>query len=65
VLSAAVAILLTPVLQPGLPVLAAALVAIIAGMRAADALAPLASAPIDPEEGARDQDGAAPGGGPA
>jgi hypothetical protein len=46
-------------------VLAAALVAIIAGMRAADALAPLASAPIDPEEGARDEDGAAPGGGPA
>jgi predicted branched-subunit amino acid permease len=65
VLSATVAILLTPVLQPGLPVLAAALVAIIAGMRAADALAPLASAPIDPGEGARDEDGAAPGGGPA
>ena len=57
VLSATVAILLTPVLQPGLPVLAAALVAIIAGMRAADVLAPLASAPIDPEEGARDEDG--------
>ena len=59
VLSATVAILLTPVLRPGLPVLAAALVAIIAGMRAGNALAPLASVPNNPE------DGAVPGGGPA
>jgi predicted branched-subunit amino acid permease len=64
VFSATVAILLTPVLQPGLPVLAAALVAIIAGMRAGNALAPLAPAPNNPEEGARGEDGAAPGGGP-
>jgi predicted branched-subunit amino acid permease len=59
VLSATVAIVLTPVLRPGLPVLAAALVAIIAGMRAGNALAPLASVPNNPE------DGAVPGGGPA
>lgn len=65
VLSATVAILLTPVLHPGLPVLAAALVAIIAGMRGGTALASLSSAPIHPEDGARDEDGAAPGGGPA
>jgi predicted branched-subunit amino acid permease len=65
VLAAIAAILLTPVLHPGLPVLAAALVAIIAGMRGGSALASLSSAPIDPEEGARDEDGAAPGGGPA
>ncbi len=63
--SAAVAVLLTPVLRPGLPVLAAALVAIIAGMRAGNALAPLSSAPIKAEDGARGEDGAAPGGGPA
>ena len=65
VLAATAAILLTPVLHPGLPVLAAALVAIIAGMRGGTALASLSSAPIDPEGGARDEDGAAPGGGPA
>lgn len=65
VLAATAAILLTPVLHPGLPVLAAALVAIIAGMRGGTALASVSSAPIDPEEGARDEDGAAPGGGPA
>ena len=65
VLSATVAILLTPALHPGLPVLAAALVAIIAGMRGGTALASLSSAPIDPAKGARDEDGAAPGGGPA
>jgi predicted branched-subunit amino acid permease len=65
VLSATVAILLTPVLQPGLPVLVTAGVAIIAGTRGGNALAPLASAPIDPQQGARDEDGAAPGGGPA
>lgn len=64
-LSATVAVLMTPVLRPGLPVLAAALVAIIAGMRGGNALALLASAPIDPDEGARDEDGAVPGGGPA
>ena len=64
-LAATVAILLTPVLRPGLPVLSAALVAIIAGMLGRNELARLASAPIDPDEGARDEDGAAPGGGPA
>lgn len=63
--AATVAVLLTPVLRPGLPVLAAALVAISAGLLGGHALAQLASAPIDPEEGARDEDGAAPGGGPA
>lgn len=61
----AIAVLLTPVLRPGLPVLVAALVAIIAGTRGGNALAPLASAPIDPQQGARDEDGAAPGGWPA
>ena len=65
VFSATIAILLTPVLQPGLPVLAAAVVAIIAGMRAGNALAPLAPAPNNPEGRARGEDGAAPGGGPA
>lgn len=49
VFSATVAILLTPVLQPGLPVLTAALGAIIAGSRAGNALAPLASAATMPD----------------
>lgn len=65
IISALVAIALTPVLRPGLPVLAAALVAIIAGYRSRQALAPLSQAARDAETGARDEDGAAPGGGPA
>ena len=62
---AVVALALTPVLRPGLPVLAAALVAVLAGIRGARAMPAIADAPRDPEAGARDEDGAAPGGGPA
>lgn len=65
VLSAAVAVLLTPVLRPGLPVLATALVAIIAGMWARNTPAPLASAPIHPEESVHDEGDATPRGGSA
>ena len=65
IISAVVALALTPFLRPGLPVLAAALVAVIAGLRAGPALAPIASAPRDAQTGAREEDGAAPGGGPA
>ena len=65
IISAVVALALTPFLRPGLPVLAAALVAVIAGLRAGPALAPISSAPRDAETGAREEDGAAPGGGPA
>ena len=65
IVSAVVAIVLTPVLRPGLPVLAAAVVAIVAGLRAGTALPPLSEAAREPEAGARDEDGAAPAGGPA
>ena len=64
-MSALVAVALTPVLRPGLPVLAAALVAVVAGIHGARRIAPLDHAPRDAESGARDEDGAAPGGGPA
>ena len=62
---ALVAVALTPVLRPGLPVLAAAVVAVVAGLRGGRAMADVAHAPRDPDEGARLEDGAAPGGGPA
>lgn len=65
VISGVIAIALTPVLRPGLPVLAAAVVAVIAGLRSAIPLAPIAEADRDAAGGARHEDGAAPGGGPA
>ena len=62
---AAVALALTPVLRPGLPVLAAALVAVAAGLRGAEAMPAITDAPRDAVTGAEEEDGAAPGGGPA
>jgi 4-azaleucine resistance transporter AzlC len=62
---ALVAIVLTPVLRPGLPVLAAALVALLAALRAADALPPVREAARDTLAGEAGDDGASPTGGPA
>jgi len=62
---ALVALALTPWLRPGLPVLAAALVAVVAALRARESLPSLGGAARDAETGALDEDGAAPGGGPA
>lgn len=62
---AVVALALTPLLRPGLPVLAAAAVAVVAGLRGGTALADVAHAPRDADTGADVDDGAAPGRGPA
>ena len=62
---ALVALALTPWLRPGLPVLAAALVAVAAALRTRESLPQLDAAARDADAGARDEDGAAPGGGPA
>ncbi len=62
---ALLAILLTPVLRPGLPVLAAAVVALVAAGRTAGALPPLREAARDRLAGEAGDDGASPTGGPA